>query len=98
MLSDSELELLLSLDGAEYEMAPGAIVEFTVRRATINPQRPHGVSYALVLRPKSGGAPWVRFDNAHAVDQRGRGGGVLSMTTGTARRRMTAALMRSAPH
>ena len=69
---DSELELLLNLDGAEYEMAPGVIVEFTVRRTAITPQRPHGISYALVLRPKSGGPPWVRFDNAHAVEQRGR--------------------------
>jgi hypothetical protein len=32
-------------------------------------------SYALVLRPKTGGAPWVRFDNAHAVTQSGRGRG-----------------------
>ena len=70
---DGELELLLSLDGAEYEMAPGVIVEFAVRRTMISPHRPHGISYALVLRPKSGGAPWVRFDNAHAVAQRGRG-------------------------
>jgi hypothetical protein len=45
-------------------MAPGAIVEFTTATA----QRPHSISYALVLRPKSGGTPWVRFDNAHAVD------------------------------
>ncbi len=74
MLSnDGELELLLSLDGAGYEMAPGVLVEFAVRRARITPQRPHGISYALVLRPKTGGAPWVRFDNAHAVGQRGRG-------------------------
>ena len=69
---EGEPELLLSLDGAEYEMAPGVIVEFAVRRTTITPQRPHGISYALVLRPKSGGTPWVRFDNAHAVGQRGR--------------------------
>jgi len=25
------------------------------------------------LRPKRGGAPWVRFDNAHAVQAPGRG-------------------------
>ena len=74
LISDEgELGLLLSLDGAEYEMAPGVIVEFAVRRTTITPQRPHGISYALVLRPKSGGTPWVRFDNAHAVGQRGGG-------------------------
>ena len=47
-------------------MAPGVIVEFVARRTDVTPQRPHGISYALVLRPKAGGAPWVRFDNAHA--------------------------------
>jgi len=72
-MHEAELELLLSLDGAEYEMAPGVIVEFAVRRTRITPERPHGVSYALVLRPKAGGAPWVRFDNAHAVERRGWG-------------------------
>jgi hypothetical protein len=71
MRQDNELELLLSLDGAEYEMAPGVIVGFAVRRAKKTPQRPHGISHALVLRPKAGGAPWVRFDNAHTVERRG---------------------------
>ena len=72
-MDEAELELLLNLDGAEYEMAPGVIVEFAVRRTMITPQRPHGVRYALLLRPKAGGAPWVRFDNAHAVERRGEG-------------------------
>jgi hypothetical protein len=45
------------------------VVEFTIKRTAATPQRPHGVSYALVLRLKTGGAPWVRFDNAHAVTQ-----------------------------
>lgn len=71
-MDDSQLELLLSLDGATYEMAPGVIVEFAVRRTRITPQRPHGINYALVLRPKAGGAPWVRYDNAHAVEQKDR--------------------------
>ncbi|MFZ3238568.1 MAG: DUF6516 family protein [Stellaceae bacterium] len=74
-MDGNELELLLSLDGAAYEMAPGVIVEFTIKRTAVTPQRPHGVSYALVLRPKSGGTPWVRFDNAHAVTPGGRGRG-----------------------
>ena len=68
-----ELELLLSLDQAAYEMAPGVIVEFTVRRTKVTPQRPHGMLYALVLRSKMGGPPWVRFDNAHAVERQGPG-------------------------
>lgn len=71
-MHESELELLLALDGAVFEMAPGVIVEFAARRAPMTQQRPHGISYAFVLREKSGGPPWVRFDNAHAVDQRTR--------------------------
>ena len=72
-MDEGELELLLALDGAEFEMAPGVVVEFAARRAAPTPERPHGISYALVLRPKAGGSPWVRFDNAHAVDEKGRG-------------------------
>jgi hypothetical protein len=72
-MDEAELELLLSLDGAAYEMAPGVIVEFAVCRTLATPQRLHGISHALVLRPKAGGAPWVRFDNAHAVEQRSKG-------------------------
>jgi hypothetical protein len=67
---EAELDLLLSLDGAAYEMAPGVIVEFVVRRTAATPQRPHGIRYSLVLRPKEGGVPWVRFDNAHAIERR----------------------------
>jgi hypothetical protein len=69
-MNDDGLEALLALDGARFEMASGAVVEFTVSQTTITPQRPHGISYALVLRPKDG-APWVRFDNAHSVGERG---------------------------
>jgi hypothetical protein len=53
------------LYGAAYEMAPGVLVEFTIKRTP----RPRSARYAVVLRPKTGGAPWVRFDNAHAVTQ-----------------------------
>ena len=72
-MDDADLEPLLALDGADFEMAQGVIVTFTARRTDVTPQRPHGISYALVLRPKHGGAPWVRFDNAHAVDTPRRG-------------------------
>ena len=54
-------------------MTGGVIVEFTARRTEKTPGRPHGISYALVLRPKAGGPPWVRFDNSHRVDEKGRG-------------------------
>jgi hypothetical protein len=49
------------------------IVEFTIRSTEVTPQRPRGISYALVLRAKSGGPPWVRLDNAQAVDVKTRG-------------------------
>jgi hypothetical protein len=65
-----ELEVLLALDGASYEAAPGYVVEFVVKRTSKTPQRPHGVSYALVFRPAHG-EPYVRFDNAHAADRPG---------------------------
>jgi Family of unknown function (DUF6516) len=72
-MDEGELEPLLDLDGAEFEMAPGIIVAFTVRRTDTTAERPHGISYTLVLRPKAGGRPWLRFDNAHGVTERSRG-------------------------
>ncbi len=72
-MDEAELELLLNLDGAAYEMVPGVVVEFAVRRTKVTPQRPHRISYALVLRPEMGDRPWVRFDNAHAVRRRSKG-------------------------
>jgi Family of unknown function (DUF6516) len=70
MGDDTELEALLSLDDASYEMAEGYVVEFSVQRTAATKERPHGISYALVFRPK-GGEPLVRFDNAHAVERPG---------------------------
>ena len=72
-MDEGELEPLLALDGSSFEMAPGVIVEFSARRTDVTAERSHGISYALVLRSKKGGLPWVRFDNAHAVDEGGRG-------------------------
>jgi hypothetical protein len=71
-MEEGELEILLALDGFDFEMVPGVIVEFSVRRTVVTPERPHGISYALVLRRRDGGRPWVRFDNAHTVDRGGR--------------------------
>jgi hypothetical protein len=71
-MDESELESLLALDGATFEMAAGIIVEFTVRRIDATPERPHGISYAIVLRRRAGGPPWLRFDNAHGVASRAK--------------------------
>lgn len=70
-MADYELEALLSLDGASFEIAAGYVVEFKAQRTDVTPQRPHGISYALVFRAVAGGPPLVRFDNAHAVPRRG---------------------------
>ena len=70
MDEDAELELLLGLDGASYEAVAGYVVEFMARRTDVTPERPHGISYALIFRPM-GGEPYVRFDNAHGVEHRG---------------------------
>jgi hypothetical protein len=70
MSEEAELDILLSLNGASYEAAQGYVVEFVVERTEETSARPHGISYALVFRPK-GGEPYVRFDNAHAVDRPG---------------------------
>jgi hypothetical protein len=70
MNEDAELEVLLSLDGRSYEAAEGYVVEFVVQRTEKTSERPHGINYALVFRPKDG-TPYVRFDNAHAVERPG---------------------------
>ena len=54
MSADAELEVLLSLDGQSYEAAEGYVVEFIVRRTEKTKARPHGISYAFVLRAKDG--------------------------------------------
>jgi hypothetical protein len=70
MNEEAEFEVLLSLDGQSYEAAEGYVVEFVVRRTRKTAARPHGISYALVFRPRDG-EPYVRFDNAHAVGRLG---------------------------
>jgi len=70
MGEDVDLELLLSLHGASFEAAEGYVVEFMARRTNPTPERPHGLSYALVFRPNDG-EPFVRFDNSHAADRPG---------------------------
>ena len=70
MAEETELELLLSLDGSSFEAADGYVVEFYAKPTDSTRERPHGINYALVFRPARG-EPYVRFDNAHAVDRPG---------------------------
>lgn len=65
---DGGLSALLELSGASFEIGQNALVEFSARRTDPTPECPHRISYALVSRPVSGGLPWVKFDNAHAVE------------------------------
>jgi len=60
------------LDGAEYEMAPGVIIGFAVRRTKTTPQRPQWHQLRARAPAEGGGAPWVRFDNAHPIERGGR--------------------------
>lgn len=69
---DAELGLLLSLDGAAHETAPGAIVEFAVRRTKVTPQpRMHQLRAGAAAEGGWSAVGAVR--HAHAVNQRGRG-------------------------
>ena len=73
-MAGDDLDALLVLDGASFEMAAGFLVEFKARRTAPSAAKPHGVSYSLVLRRKEGGPPLVRFDNAHRAGRaKGRG-------------------------
>ena len=70
MHDEDDNEILLSLDGMSYQASEGYVVEFMAHRTNKTLERPHGISYALVFRPEHGG-PWIRFDNAHAIDRPG---------------------------
>lgn len=70
--TDYALDMLLGLDGRSFESDAGQyVIEFSAKRVAPTAGQPHGISYALVLRPK-GGDPWVRFDNAHSIGRLGR--------------------------
>ncbi|MBF0333051.1 MAG: hypothetical protein HQL40_05290 [Alphaproteobacteria bacterium] len=82
--AEHELETLLGLDGTSFG-TEAYVVEISAKRVKPTTGQPHGIDYALVLRPTSGGSPWVRYDNAHGVgsgykkmakwDHRHQGGG-----------------------
>jgi Family of unknown function (DUF6516) len=70
MADPLELEALLNLDGARFEFAEGYVIEFKAERTEVTERRPHGLSYALVMRP-AGKEPLIRFDNSHTVERPG---------------------------
>ena len=69
MAEDYELEVLLSLDGFEFQFAGGYRVKIAVQLIEATRARPHGVKYSLTLHDSTG----VRIyglDNAHGTRRR----------------------------
>lgn len=68
---DYELEVLLGLDGYEFEFARGYRVRFEAQRIEQTKGRPHGVKYSLTLHDLAGRRIYG-IDNAHAVRRQAR--------------------------
>jgi hypothetical protein len=69
MGEDYELEVLLSLDGFEFQFARGYQVKMEARQITATKGRPHGIKYSLTLHD-SAGRRICGLDNAHAARPR----------------------------
>ena len=88
---DPGLDTLLDLDGQTLFVDEiGHCVKFVVRRTTMTPERPHGLSYSLTLHAPNGDR-LVGFDNAHPVQER-RGAGRWRRGEGDHRHRLRAIL------
>lgn len=64
MAEDPELEVLLSLDGFEFQFAKGYRVRIAAQLVETTSARPHGVKYSLTLYDPAG-ARIYGLDNAH---------------------------------
>ena len=66
---DSSLDHLLELDGLKLAVDDEARdwVEFKVRRVSPSAERPHGLSYALMLYDRIKGERLAGLDNAHPL-------------------------------
>lgn len=64
MAEDHELEVLLSLDGFEFQFARGYTVKIAAQPVEITTGRPHGVKYSLTLHDPAGRRIYG-LDNAH---------------------------------
>jgi len=69
MAGDHELELLLSLDGFEFQFAEGYRVRIAAQLVETTNARPYGVKYSLTLHDPAGTRIYG-LDNAHGVQQR----------------------------
>jgi hypothetical protein len=69
MAEAHELEVLLSLDGFEFQFAEGYRVRIAVQLVETTSARPHGVKYSLTLHDPAG-ARIYGLDNAHGTRRR----------------------------
>ncbi len=72
MKSDIGLEVLLSLDGAEYTEENGYWYKIEASRVEATKERPHGSRYNLTLHDNYN-QRILGFDNAHAVTAKRHG-------------------------
>jgi hypothetical protein len=66
MAEDHELEVLLNLDGFEFQFADGYRVKIAAQLGETTSGRPHGIKYSLTLHDPVGGRIYG-LDNAHGV-------------------------------
>jgi hypothetical protein len=66
MGTDHELEVLLSLNGFEFQFAQSYRVKIAARRVAAASTRPHGVRYSLTLHDPTGRRIYG-IDNAHRI-------------------------------
>jgi hypothetical protein len=69
MTEDHELEVLLSLDGLEFQFARGYRARIAAQRVAATEGRPHGIKYSLTLHDPDGRRIYG-LDNAHGAGRR----------------------------
>jgi hypothetical protein len=69
MDEDHEVEVLLSLDGFEFDFARGYRVKIGAQRVEATAGRPHGIKYSLTLHDPVGRRLYG-LDNAHGIRRR----------------------------
>jgi hypothetical protein len=68
--TDYELDVLLSLDGSEFQFAAGYVVKIEAARIAATKGRPHGIKYSLTLHDPTGRRVYG-MDNAHGIRRHG---------------------------
>lgn len=68
MAENRELEVLLSLDGFEFQFSQGYRVRIAAQLVASTSARPHGIKYSLTLHDPAGRRIYG-LDNAHGVQR-----------------------------